>query len=388
MAFKRTDIYSRTWAAGWQRVGSGLTLLMVLIGLLSSCATFAPKGQSPLCDSEPQYLMIADSADYMVVDIYSPWKSGERMGRYYLVRDINKETPADGVRVRVPVQSLAVTSATQLGFLHALGATDCITAMSMPDRIYNRPEQTLVDIGEDFNLSVEKLLLCQPELLLMTSYGAPMTNVERIRAAGIQVLELVEWVEQDPLARAAWIRLYGALTCRMDLADSIWSEVKEEYGKWTCSADTQDEENNRVSLATGQNYRGTWYVPSGATYMGRLIHDAGAEYCFAQDTTKASIPLQMEQALARFSEADVWIGVNAESLDELALIDEKHTWMKAYQSARVYNFSRRTTTAGGNDFWETGIVHPEYILRDIRWAMDSTKMAGYEPVFIQKLPKK
>jgi iron complex transport system substrate-binding protein len=32
----------------------------------------------------------------------------------------------------------------------------------------------------------------------------------------------------------------------------------------------------------------------------------------------------------------------------------------------VYNFLRRTTPSGANDFWESGVVHPERILRDLQ----------------------
>ena len=46
-------------------------------------------------------------------------------------------------------------------------------------------------------------------------------------------------------------------------------------------------------------------------------------------------------------------------------MDEKHTWFKAFQQGEVYNFAKRTTPTGGNDFWETGVVRPDYILQDL-----------------------
>ncbi len=70
----------------------------------------------------------------------------------------------------------------------------------------------------------------------------------------------------------------------------------------------------------------------------------------------------------------------------LAATDEKHTWFKAYQTGEVYNFYRRTTPTGANDFWETGTVHPKYILSDLIWLLYPTLLpADYEPYFTNKL---
>lgn len=136
---------------------------------------------------------------------------------------------------------------------------------------------------------------------------------------------------------------------------------------------------------SGASYRGTWYVPSGTTYMGCLFRDAGAAYAFADERTNGSIPLTMEQALRAFSEADVWVGANARTMDELRAIDEHHTWFKAYRTGRVYHFYNRTNSTGGNDFWETGVVHPEIILRDLQWALYPDLYPDYEPFFIGHL---
>ncbi len=361
-----------------------ISLVLLCAILLNACHS---AGTSVMqVSSELQYLSITVCTDYQQVDILDPWQSGALLGRYYLVHDDAVSTPEDGLRIHVPVARLATTSATQIGFLHALNATSCVTAMATPHLVYNQPQQSIIDLGEDFNLNMEQLMLASPDLLLLTHYGAPMTNTHRIREAGIPVMELVEWMEQDPLARAAWIRLYGALTCRTAMADSILAGVVDGYTHCRPLRDPL-ETPYRQSIATGQSYRGTWYVPTAATYMGRLIMDAGADYAFAADTTHGSLPLTLEQALTTFADADVWIGVNARSLNELRQMDEKHTWMRAYQTGRVFNFDRRTTPAGGNDFWETGIVHPEYILQDIRWAIDSVQMNGYVPHYILPLSK-
>ena len=119
------------------------------------------------------------------------------------------------------------------------------------------------------------------------------------------------------------------------------------------------------SIMSGNNFRGTWYVPSGKNYLAYLFKDAGAEYPFYDDERATSIPLTIEETLRYFHDADVWVGAGGNSLAELAEMDEKHTWFKAYQNGRVYNWRKQRLPSGANNFWERGVVHPEEMLEDV-----------------------
>ena len=116
---------------------------------------------------------------------------------------------------------------------------------------------------------------------------------------------------------------------------------------------------------SGNNFRGTWYVPSGKNYLAYLFRDANASYPFYDDTRETSIPLTIEETIHYFHDADVWVGAGGNSLAELAQMDEKHTWFKAYQNGRVYNWRKQRLPSGANNFWERGVVHPEEMLEDV-----------------------
>ena len=266
-----------------------------------------------------------------------------------------------------PLTRIAVTSATHIGFLKALDRLDVVVAMTSPDLIYNKPEQAVADIGEDINLNLEQLLLVQPEAILITNYGQPLPNIDRIKAAGIEVIELQEWKEQTPLARADWIRYFGALVGEKEKADSIIASVRHRYHQLSATyAHKEEREGGRGnSIMSGASFRGTWYVPSGGTYMGRLFKDAGADYPYYNDMRQASIPLTFEAVLQQFGNADVWVGCNARTYAELLALDEHHAWFRAYQTQQVYNWYKLTTPTGANNFWERGIVHPDEMLEDL-----------------------
>ncbi|MBL8993838.1 MAG: ABC transporter substrate-binding protein, partial [Spirochaetia bacterium] len=53
------------------------------------------------------------------------------------------------------------------------------------------------------------------------------------------------------------------------------------------------------------------------------------------------------------------------SLKEIAGIDERFREFSAFRHARVYNAVLRVNANGGNDFYESGVVHPDLILGDL-----------------------
>lgn len=259
---------------------------------------------------------------------------------------------------------VAVTSATHVGFLAALDALDCIVAVANPQLIYSLPKDAnYVDIGSDLQPNIEALLMAKPDVVLVTGYGTQEPSWwKQVREAGIAVVAINEWQETDPIARAGWIRRVGEIVHREAMADSIFHSRRELYD----SISALLPQTLGPALMSGQSFRGTWYVPTGQSFMGKLFQDAGANYAYAKDTTRGSLPLSIEQALLTFHEADVWVGVDVRSMDELAALDPRHTWFKAYERGRVYNYLKRSTPAGANDFWERGVVCPDEILDDLR----------------------
>ncbi len=365
----------------YARMKKALYIVCTLTLLLTACQSSPNAERRTPHNAYAQGFALIEHDDYTEAIVYSPWVQGEVLGHYYLVGDSNVVTPTDGQRIQVPIRRLAITSSTHAGFLRELNAIHTLCGACSPHLIYTSLPTTCTDLGDAMQLSSERVLLAHPEAIMMNTYGAADPIPARLQTAGIPILYNMEWTEQHPLGKAEWIRFVGALVGKQHEADSIFQAVEEAYKHY------QDLENpKKRSILSGNNFRGTWYVPAGSTYMGQLFQDAGADYHFADDTRTSSIPLSIETCLLHFQEADVWVGSNCTTLSELAATDEKHTWFDAYQTGEVYNFYRRTTPAGANDFWETGTVHPEYILSDLIWVLYPILLpADYEPYFTNKL---
>ena len=262
-------------------------------------------------------------------------------------------------------ERIVCTSATHIGFISELGMTNKVVGVCRPERVYNLSEddrERITDIGDDMQPSMEKILLLNPDLVILYTYAQGDPIPAQVEALGIPILYCNEWTETTPLARAEWIRVFGAVFGCSTKADSIYASVKDAYAQ--LKVDSLKFKGK--SLMSGMSWRGTWYVPAGGTFMGNLFRDAGAQYKYENNPSTSSIPLTMEQAIQDFAQTDVWVGCEANSLAELAALDNKHTWLKAYQTGLVYNFRRRTLPSGANDFWESGTVHPERILQDLQ----------------------
>lgn len=326
--------------------------------------------------------------NYTTVHTFSPWKEGDTLATYHLVRDDKCHTPSNGIRLVVPLRHLAVTSCTHVGFISELGKSDAITGVCNPQIVYNPELRAQVecgsttDIGDAMTPNVELIMRSAPDAVMVSTYAQGDVATEKLTGLGMPVIYNNEWTENNPLARAEWLRFVAVFFDCLPQADTLFSLIESNYNAVKQRTDSIE---HRRSIMSGNNFRGTWYMPSGNTYMGAIFRDAKADYFFADDKSAFSLPLTVENVVAHFSEADVWVGSSATTMNELARFDNKHTWFKSYRTGEVYNFYRRTTETGGNDFWETGVVHPELVLSDIVKVLYPQLMQDYEFYFTAKL---
>ena len=345
---------------------SRIYFILCLLGLV--CIACQPTASTSTSDSATGF-DIDIQGDSIAVTIYSPWQKELVLSTTYCQQSTTN------------YERIICTSATHIGFIHELGMKDKVVGASRPDRIYNLMEEErlrIVDIGDDFQPNIEALLLCKPDLVIISSYVEGDALPQQIQAFGIPVIYCNEWTEATPLARAEWIRVFGAVLGCLPKADSVFASIKDAYELSKVDSLTFNDR----SLMSGMSWRGTWYVPAGGTFMGKLFKDAGAAYRYANNPATSSIPLNIEQVIQEFADADVWVGADVRTFTELKAMDAKHTWFQAYQTGQVYHYLKRSLPSGANDFWESGVVHPERILQDMQKVLqgDTTNLFYMSPL--------
>jgi iron complex transport system substrate-binding protein len=325
---------------------------------------------------------------YKEVIVFSPWVKGSVYARYFLVNDTKTKTPANGTKVQIPLKTLAATSVTHFEFLSLLGELPTVNAVCSPEIIYNAEinkrikSGTIADLGNAFNINVEKTLQLKPDAVMMSGYNQNDPYAVRVSQSGIPVIFNNEWMETSLLARAEWIKFVAAFYNKEKQADSIFTSVDKRYNEIKTKAAAV---KNKPSIMAGSNFRGTWYMPSGHNYMGKLFADAGANYFYANDTTAGSLPLNVETVLKNFSETDVWLNCNFQSLDELVKADAKHAYFRPVKLKQVYNFNKRKLPSTANDFWESAVARPDLLLSDVIFILHPDILPSYQLVYAEKL---
>ena len=326
--------------------------------------------------------------DFKEVVVYSPWNVGEIYARYYLTRNQNLKTPRNGTKVLIPLQTIALTSVTHIEFLNLLGKQHTIIGICSPHLVFDagirRRAQNgeITDLGDAFNINVEQTMKLQPQALMTSGFNQNDPNMRRISRARIPVLYNNEWMENTPLGRAEWIKFVAAFFDKEAKADSIFSLVEQRYNEIKYLASQVEQ---KPSVMSGSNFRGTWYMPGGQSFMARLFADAGADYFFADNDNSVSLPLNIETVLVNFSETDVWLNSDFGNLDELLNANAKHALFRPVSLGRVYNFNRRTLPSGANDFWESGVARPDLILADIIAILHPNILPEHELVFTKRV---
>ncbi|KAA6336729.1 iron complex transport system substrate-binding protein [termite gut metagenome] len=331
---------------------------------------------------------ITHSGDYTEITVFNPWKSGEVYDTYYLVKDNKTIVPSRGHKIMIPIKNLMVNSATHLGFLDLLGETDKVTGVCSASYIYNPSilkgveEKKIQDLGDAFNLDIERLLLLHPQAVMTSAYNTEDNNSKLMKQTGLTLLYNMEWQEKSLLGRAEWIKFVAAFFDKEVLADSIFNDVAQRYNAVKAKTDSISV---FPAILSGQDFRGSWSMPGGQSFSARLFQDAGATYHYAGNNSSGSVSTTIEEALIHFNQADIWIGVQASTLEELAKADKRYILFKAYQRGNVYNTFRRTTPAGGNDYWESGVAHPDLLLSDMIKICHPDLFPDYELTYMERL---
>ena len=327
--------------------------------------------------------------NYKLIEIYNPWVKNQIQQRLYLVSDNTIQTPSDGIKILIPIDNVAISSSTHVEFLNLLGELSTVKGVCTPHLIYNDTLRSryaagqIQSLGDAHNVNLEQLLHLRPDVYFAASYNQQDEQAKRLQQSGVNLVFNNEWTEQSLLARAEWLKFVAAFFNKEQLADSLFAQIERDYQAAKTIAQSVEQ---KPTVMAGGNFKGTWYMPSGASYMARLFADAGADYFYKDETsTSASLALNFESVLSNFHDADIWLNAPTTTLDALYQMDSRHNLFRSAREGRVYAFYRRTLPDGANDFWESAVARPDLVLKDLIWALHPNLLPDYTPTYIIQL---
>lgn len=307
---------------------------------------------------------------YKVITLKSSWK-GENTPFKYVLYDGEAPQNIDGaIFIKTPIKTIACMSLTHVAFIEKLEQENSILGLSGCDYVHSEKlikrisNGFIKEIGNDAALNYELIVDQNPNILM--TFGVDQSSkgkLNKLEELGVSTVLNAEYMETHPLGKTEWIKFVAAFYNLDEKAEVIFNEIEEEYHALT---KLTQQVKNRPTVFSGMPWSGTWYVPGGKSFQAQLFKDAGADYLWADNEETSSITKSIETIIVDAYEADYWLNLNSyNSIDEVVNYDEKLKGFKAIKSKRLFNNNNRTNSKFGNDYWESGVVEPQIVLKDL-----------------------
>lgn len=371
-----------------------ITLVISLI--VVSCAGSGQKGGNGT-DTNLKYatlLHLTECKGYTLADIVNPWDTARLLHRYVLVPS-GSEVPdgiPEGTLVRTPIDHIIVYSSVHASIIDMLGEAGRISGVCEPEYMTCKAVQkgiadgSIIDCGNSVSPNIEKIAEAGGQVIIASpfqnsTYGA----AEKL---GIPIIEAADYMENLPLGRTEWVRLFGALLDRQDRADSLFRAAESDYNgvrdKVRKHLDSLGGDSHRPTLLAERKYGASWDVPGGNSYMVRIYNDAGASYIFSGNTSSANVNMSFENVLRQGIDADIWVMKywSETPMSYASLESEYHLYsqFKAFKERHIFGCN-----TAHSSYYDDIVLNPALILEDLAAVFHPDLYPGREPVYFKPL---
>ena len=313
-------------------------------------------------------IMGADNTASTLIQVSNPWQGAKDVKMSYFISRNGEQAPAGFTGPTIPAgaKRIVCMASSYIAMFDALGQVDRIIGVSGIDYVSNpyilAHKDSIKDMGPEMNY--ELLLGLKPDVVLLYGIGDAQTAVtDKLKELFIPYMYVGEYLEESPLGKAEWLVALAELTDSREKGIEIFREIPKRYQVLKALTESVEQ---RPTVMLNTPWNDSWVMPSTQSYMAQLVTDAGADYIYKENNSNSSTPIGLETAYKLIQKADYWINVGmASTLDELKTVNPKFVDAKAVREKTVYNNNLRTTPTGGNDYWESAVVRPDVVLRDL-----------------------
>ncbi len=318
-----------------------------------------------------------------LIMVKNPWQGAEGVEQMLLIDpeerfDIRQHTEIR--RIAKPAERIVCLSSSHIAMIDAIGEAERVVGVSgidfiMNERIVARRDR-IGDIGYDNNMNYELLVALDADLVLLYGVSAESSTERKLRELNIPYLYIGEYVESSPLGKAEWIVAVAEAIGKRARGEERFNAIAEEYNSTARRIREHIADIKPPQVMINTPYRDAWVLPSENNYMARIISDAGGRCYTTEGEGNTSKPIDIEQALLYAESADFWLNVGGcTSLKELTVQNPRFAEVRVVKEQKVYNNIARRTPSGGSDFWESGVVRPDIILKDLATILHPEIMA-------------
>lgn len=375
-----------------------LSILFSLFLINTSCNKSKNKNsKSENKNSIVSIIKYAKGFDIQIFDHYkkliikSPYPDAENYQEFILLTK-NSTEKIDSKQLNtlnIPLEKIVATSTTHIPMLELIDEQKSLIGFPHSDYISSPKTRELIksghvkEVGNEQDFNTEILIDLQPDALIGFSMGNSTKMYNIIDKNGIPVIYNGDWLEETPLGRAEWIKLFGVLFDKDKLADSIFNNIETKYLE---AKKIAAKSKNKPSILTGVLYKDKWNLPAGESFTAQLLKDANTNYLWANSKGQGSLILSFESVFEKAKNADFWIGSGYfTTLEGLAEANNHYTEFEPFKEENVYTFSNKRGETGGVLYFELAPVQPHIVLKDLIKVTHPELLVNYQPYFLEKI---
>lgn len=306
-------------------------------------------------------------ANYVKAEIANPWSKGKTLHTYILVKD-GEKAPAntDGATVvHTPLKKAVAGTNMHAALFEMLNNKEALAGVCEPEHIHldfvksGVASGKIANCGSGLNPTIETVLDLQPDALFLSPFQNS-GGYGKVEGLGTPIIEVADYMETGPLARAEWIRFYGMLLGREQQADSIFNATEKEYHRLN---DLALNAGKGKTLLTNKMMGASWYVAEAESPIGIILKDANAGNPWADRKGTGSVALPFESVIDRGASADAWLfhyeAPSTITKKDILAENPRYNMIKAMHSGKVY-----ASNIASNQYYELTAFQPHLQLFD------------------------
>ena len=294
----------------------------------------------------------------------------------------------DITKNQLPFKKIILLNASMAGYIGELHAEDRIVGVSNPEYIYSGKIQNLLrqgkiqNVGSEQKYDVEKIISLKPDAIFTNHIASFDNTYQLLKNNGIQVIFLDEYLEQQPLQKTGYLKLFGKLLGKDKEAERICGNVEKNYAELKQLAQKAKE---KPTVLANEMYGDVWYLPGGKTSAANFISDANAEYILKNNTDEKAVTMSFEEVFAKSGAVRYWINAgNHVSRKEMLGMNPFYGKLNVFNKGKIYVITGREH-GQANDFFESGVVRSDLVLKDYIKIFHPELLPGYQLTYMKEL---